>query len=627
MCKRVRIFILFLFIVQQIHAQLPDTVLTIQGVEITADKISRFASGIKIQKIDSTILTIRLGTTMATLLNEQMPVYIRSYGPGGLSTLSMRGTNASQSGVFWNGINLNQPNIGQADLSRISTFDFTNISLQSGSASALLGSGILGGSLHVSNNLVYLSPVKTAVMISGASFGNIKGAVKIAAGGNKVAYSGSLSGDWNENSFWYNTHSGESKRLEHALVKSISTIHQAEMIVNSKQRLSAGFWYQITHRQIPPTMTMISSDQNQWDQAIRSSLQWSYVGKNQACNINTAFIDEQEHYTNQSANIDAFYHINTYQGSFDYKKYFRKYFTLGGGVASHLIKADVPYYQQVSYQNDVSLWLALAFSGPESGIKSALNLRQDFSKGYQIPFCPALNIEVPVSKRFATSFAVSKNFRIPNMNDKYWIPGGNPDLKPESSWNFEAGVSYGFMRTKYSESNFQVNFYSNIINDFIQWVPGEANIWSPQNLSKVWSRGVEVTSKSDWHIYGFKGYFTFGYNYSPSTFEGETENEGDQLIYTPLHKISEVFYLSKENYYALISYSFTSLRFVVSDNSKSLPGYSLLNLQTGYNFKMKKSKLRVQFEINNLMNTEYQSAQYYPEPGRSYVLNLLYTNN
>jgi iron complex outermembrane receptor protein len=399
------------------------------------------------------------------------------------------------------------------------------------------------------------------------------------------------------------------------------------MILTAKQRLTAGFWYQVTDRQIPPTMTMVSSDQVQWDQAIRSSLQWTYVGQKQAYNVNAAYIDEKEHYTTETANIDAFYHLNTFQGSFDYKRHFRKPFVLGTGATSHLTKADVPYYQQIRYQNDLSLWLALSFSGLKSGLISTLNLRQDFSEGYKIPFCPALNLEVPLGKRFKTNYAVSRNYRIPSMNDKYWIPGGNPDLKPENSWNFEIGASFGFMKTKYSKSDFHVNFYSNFINDFIQWVPGEANIWSPYNLSKVWSRGVEITSKSDWTLYGFSGYFTFGYNYSPSTYQGGVENTGDQLIYTPLHKISEVFYVSKEKYFALISYSYTSLRYVVSDNSKSLPGYSLLNMQTGYNFILKKSKFRIQFEINNLLNTEYQSAQYYPEPGRSYAIKLLYTNN
>ena len=64
---------------------------------------------------------VRQGASLAMLLNEQTSITIKSNGPSGTSTMSMRGTNSSQSGVFWNGINIQQPNLAMTDLSRIST--------------------------------------------------------------------------------------------------------------------------------------------------------------------------------------------------------------------------------------------------------------------------------------------------------------------------------------------------------------------------------------------------------------------------------------------------------------------------------------------------------------------------
>jgi iron complex outermembrane receptor protein len=104
MIRRVAFFFLLSLFVPKLQAQVPDTVQIIDGVEILADKISVFSSGLKIEKIDSTTLSIRQGVSIATLLAEQSAVTVRSYSPGGIATLSLRGTNSSQSGVFWNGI-------------------------------------------------------------------------------------------------------------------------------------------------------------------------------------------------------------------------------------------------------------------------------------------------------------------------------------------------------------------------------------------------------------------------------------------------------------------------------------------------------------------------------------------
>lgn len=627
MFTRVIVFILFICFVLNVSAQVNDSIHTISGVEVKANRISIFSAGLKIEKIDSTSLSIRQGASIATLLSEQYPVFIRSYGPGGVATLLIRGTNSSQSGIFWNGINLSQPNMGMTDLSRISSFEFSDISLESGGASALLGSGVIGGSLHLSNGLKYSTPLRAAGLISLATAGKMSAALKMSAGNAKLAYMGSLSGDWNQNNFYYTAFNGDRVRLEHALVKSISTIQQAEFMLNPKQRLTAGFWYQATDRQIPPTMTMNKSDQQQWDQAIRSTLQWSYTGVKQSFIARSAFIDEKEHYQSISTQIDALYHLNTYQAEFEYKRYLGKQFNIGAGTTAHLIKADIPYYQGIEHQPEGAIWTALAYSHTRTGIKSALNLRQAFAQGYTIPFCPSFSAEVPVSKSISTNLGVSRNFRVPTMNDRYWIPGGNPDLKPESSWNVEVGVAFRFNTGKTIQSKMALNIYSLIIDNMIQWIPGNNGIWSAQNVQKVWSRGIEVSSKTNFEMWGFNGYFRFGYNYTPSTYRETSVNESDilnkQLIYIPINKVVETFYAGKGQFYTMFSYSLTGKRYVQADNSKSLPAYTVLDFIAGVTLKKEKIKFRIQAEVRNMVNSTYQSVLYYPEPGRSFSFNLL----
>jgi len=309
---RVTFFSFFSCIAFTISAQSPDSTRLLGAVEIKADRISAFASGIKIEKMDTTTLSVRQGASLAMLLNEQTSITIKSNGPSGTSTLSMRGTNSSQSGVFWNGINIQQPNLAMTDLSRISTFEFSDITIQSGGASALLGSGVIGGSLQLVNAMHYSTPVRVSALVSAGSFGNTNGGLKLSGGSKRLAYSGSLTGAWNNNNFKYTDFYGNRVTIENSLVKTASTVHQLEYLLNQHQKLKAAVWYQVTDRQIPPTMTMTSSDQQQWDQAIRSMLQWSYTGSRQSFIVRSAFVDEKEHYQSENANIDAFYHINTF---------------------------------------------------------------------------------------------------------------------------------------------------------------------------------------------------------------------------------------------------------------------------------------------------------------------------
>ena len=183
---RVTFFSFFSCIAFTISAQSPDSTRLLGAVEIKADRISAFASGIKVEKMDTTTLSVRQGASLAMLLNEQTSITIKSNGPSGTSSLSMRGTNSSQSGVFWNGINIQQPNLAMTDLSRISTFEFSDITIQSGGTSALLGSGVIGGSLQLVNAMHYSTPVRVSALMSAGSFGNTNGGMKLTGGSKRL---------------------------------------------------------------------------------------------------------------------------------------------------------------------------------------------------------------------------------------------------------------------------------------------------------------------------------------------------------------------------------------------------------------------------------------------------------
>lgn len=624
------LFFLLSFSSVESYSQQADSIKLLKEVEIQETRISAFSSGLKIEKIDTLTLQQRPTANIATLLSEQTFLFLRSYSPGGVATLSLRGTNSSQSAVMWNGINISQPNLGMTDLSRMSVLEFNDITIYHGGNSALLGSGAIGGGITLDNELKYASPTKVSMMLNAGSTSKLGGAARWQIGKNQLAYSGSLVAENNENSFSYIDLFGKKTTLRHARVASISSVHQAQIKLSKKQQLSVGLWYQNTNRELPGSMTMSSSDQQQWDEVLRSTLKWNYTASVVYHSVRLAYIDEKENYKSPVAQIDAWYKLKTVLAESENKILLNSSVTLGYGLSYKLIRADIDSYQTLKTQQEGILWISSIYNHSKSGFKGVLNLRQDFVKDYKVPFCPAINAEIPFLDNFKVRMAVSRNFRIPTMNDKYWIPGGNPELKPENSWNQDAGVSWEKVLNEKWSTQLSLNTYFLVIDNLIQWVPGGSGTWSPQNVSQVFSRGIEISLKSNLRAKSTTGTLKVAYSYSPSTLSkvsaSQVPNLNNQMIYIPLHKAVATISISRKVFYYSASYNFTGLRYVTTDNKQYLPSFMLCDVYAGANLLLKQWLFKIQLDVRNLFNYEFQSVMYYPEPGRTFNLSLIFNH-
>ena len=134
------------------HAQRKDS-LTHQLMEVTITETKQqiLQASKKTTTLDSLILERYNTSSLADLLSNQSAIHIKSYGNGNIATTSIRAGNASQTAVLWNGLNIQNPMLGQTDLSLVPTLLFQNIALEYGGGSALNGSGAMGGSIQLRN--------------------------------------------------------------------------------------------------------------------------------------------------------------------------------------------------------------------------------------------------------------------------------------------------------------------------------------------------------------------------------------------------------------------------------------------------------------------------------------------
>jgi len=106
MASRVAHYILLVVFPSIVSAQKPDSSTLLNEVVIERQRIEELALGHYSIKVDSNTQTLAASATAADLMQKFGYGHVRSYGPGGLTTLSLRGTGSGHSSILWNGIPL-----------------------------------------------------------------------------------------------------------------------------------------------------------------------------------------------------------------------------------------------------------------------------------------------------------------------------------------------------------------------------------------------------------------------------------------------------------------------------------------------------------------------------------------
>ena len=86
-------------------------------------------------------------------------------------------------------------------------------------------------------------------------------------------------------------------------------------------------------------------------------------------------------------------------------------------------------------------------------------------------------------------------FRAPTLNDLYWsfdgFEQGNPNLKPETSKEYEGGIEQPFGKG----NSVKFTAFERKVKDLIQWLPDANFIYSPVNIGKARITGYEAEVK------------------------------------------------------------------------------------------------------------------------------------
>ncbi len=226
-----------------------------------------------------------------------------------------------------------------------------------------------------------------------------------------------------------------------------------------------------------------------------------------------------------------------------------------------------------------------------------------------------------ISKTQDVTGYAARTTRFPTLKDRYSYRFGsalpNPQLAPEQSWNY--GIDYSI---KPAEGvKLMASVYLSKLADVIQQVNNVAyvnNVWVYQfrNTGKATYKGFECSA--EWSPYSWLRSYG-GYSFI------DRKNDSNPALYftdVPRHKLSgSLQFLHNKSTWALIETEFSSKRYSTSDGKYSAGSYGLVNLRGSVGLNR---ELSLQATVENLFDRNYQVAEGYPEPGRTYVISMAY---
>ncbi|RMG28626.1 MAG: TonB-dependent receptor [Bacteroidetes bacterium] len=619
MLQRYACFWVFFLLLPALYGQ-ADTTYTLNPIELTASRIR--GSGIG-ERIESwTASQLAPFAHAADLLSRESGIFVKSYGLGSLATTSVRGGSASHTAILWNGLALDHPMLGQMDLSLL-PLDFSDeVRLTYGGNTALWGNGAIGGVLSLHNRPHYQQGWLAEAGGLLGSFGRLDLKAKASYGGKRFSASTAFVHRQAQNNFPYHIQPGlPLKRQQHAAIRQQAYFQQVYWKPAAHQQLALHLWWQQAHRQIPPTTTQRRSQAAQADALLRTALHWQRAGTTSLLQARLGFFREQLRYTDALIGLVAPSHFWTATGELSAEGYLneKQHWTLG--LNHRYTRAEANGYAQPHAQQHSALFAA--FRQRWRSWQLQLSARQALVDGRLAPLVPALAAEGQLWPLLQLKLKLSRNYRLPTLNDRYWQPGGQPDLLPESGWSQEVGLHLKCPLPK-GQLRASLTAFNRYLHNWILWSIGEGQrFWSANNIAQVWSRGLEPRLQADWQLGTCKLQLTAGYDLVRSTNEKAIEQpripKGTQLIYTPRHRAFAVLGVQWKQWELKYSHRFTG---GVSTLSDPLPAYQLGDLWLGRALSLKQWSAFLSFQVENVGNVHYRAIERRPMPGRHFLLGL-----
>ena len=627
--------------------------------------------GMQKTQMDSTALKENIALSMADVLTFNSSIFVKSYGRATLSTVAFRGTSPSHTQVTWNGMRINNPMLGMTDFSMIPSYFIDDASLLHGTSSVNETGGGLGGAVKLSTRPADADGFGLQYVQGVGSFKTFDEFLRLTYGDDHWQTSTRVVFSSSPNDYTYRNRDkkenvydeemnivGQYYPKERNRSGAFQDLHLLqEVYYNTRRgdRFGMNAWLIHSNRELPMLTTDYGNENDfenrQRELTFRGILSWDHMRENWKLAVKGGYIHTQMKYDYKrdagngvmAPMTRSRSKINTFYGQTEGEYYIGRewLFTATASVHQHFVESrDKNIIRQdgnkavVGYSKGRTEFSGVASAKwqPNERIGLSAVVRKEMYGADWTPIIPAFFVDGVVSKKgnVMLKASLSRNFRFPTLNDLYFLPGGNPDLKRESGWTYDVGASFALGKENIYSFSGSVNWFDSHITDWILWLPTTKGFFSPRNVKDVHAYGVEMKSdisialKNDWRL-SLNGTLSW----TPSINEGEPmtpadKSVGKQLPYVPEWSSSITGRIDWKCWSLLYKWCYYSVRHTMSSNDISLTGklppYFMNNLTLERKVSTQWAELSFKGAINNLFDEEYLSVLSRPMPGINFEL-------
>ena len=637
-------------------ARLSQRLHRLSEVRVRAIGPERFAVGSSRTELDSAVLAQYRGSSLAEVLQARTPLALKYYGPGQLATIALRGTSAQHTAVLWNGLNIMLPTLGQTDFALLPVGASTRVSIQPGPAAALYGSGAVGGAVLLEAAPDWRPGPRGSVQADAGSFGQLGGNAEVRAASPTVAVRVAASYREARNNYSYLVQ--EARGPVRYTLQNAALRHQWSFSpdlawrVGRAGELTAAAWLTDTDREIQSGTGISGTQARERDQSRRLTLGYRHLAARGQWSGRVAWFEDVLNYRDGGAPSNS--RVRTTQAQAEHTAAVGARGSLRLGAEAQHFAALVDGYGAALVSENRAAAFALLRYDPRPALRLSANLRQAALPAGLAPLTPTVGLEwdllhqhpaaapdsvaalvtdnpVPPIHPFAhlpihqltAKASAARSYRAPTLNERYWQPGGNPSLRPELGFGYEAGLRHRLGGPRWAMLETELTAFWQEVNDWVQWLPGaRTGIWSPRNLRRVRSQGLEASTTLRLRRGRYSGSVQVAYHLTDTRkTEGAPDDPdpvGVQLAFVPRHQASFGTDHRWRGWLASSTLVFTSFRYTNASGDVFLPGTALLGATLGRTLPGPAgTRLLLLGQAHNLLGQAYESYPGRPAPPRS----------
>ncbi len=506
---------------------LEDTVVTATKTE---EKRSDIPNSVIL--IDEAEIENATAESLGELLANELGIDLRSYGGfGGASQgMHIRGMGADGTQVFVNGVNVNSPSLGQADVARVPLNNIERIEVVKGSGSLLYGTGAMGGTISIITkgpkhdkidlkaNAEYGSEDTYQLLAEHGMFLSEEFGYYLTAGRRETD-------GFRDNSDL--THTDVTLKLVYEIPDILDMSLYGDYIDREYGRpgvkpppRTESFYVngeQVYSRDAASTLDRGADEDAHLVFEVKGTpsgmfgfnfrTDYSYSEAYNLTRYYSSFTNSVPGSKSWTTN-----EVFTIEGNVDFNPFEGLDFLLGADYRDYdwenenvnLDGSGIEYAgmrEQTSAQLDTNGLYAEAEYRPCAYFRALAGIRREEHSTFGSETVSRFGFTINASENTVFKFSRGKHFKAPTLNDLFypyedwgWGMGasGNPDLRPETGYHTDVT----FEQTLLDHRAFiTFSYFDWDINDKIRWVPNESYFYRPQNLDVYEADGWELGAK------------------------------------------------------------------------------------------------------------------------------------